>query len=76
MALGKPHIPNAAQLAQLATLQATASAAAATEASSLATYNTNKIAAKQAAKAASDYLHFIYGGTTKPGVVDGNQDEA
>ena len=75
MALGKPHIPTSAQLAQLATLQATAAAAATTEASSLATYNTNKAAAKNAAKAAADYLHFIYGGVTKPGVVDGNQDE-
>lgn len=71
------HTPTAAQTTQLGVLQAALVAAQVAEASALTTYNTAKIASKQAALDLQSYSNFIQGNKPhyKPNVISGNADE-
>lgn len=71
------HVPTSAQNTKLATLKATLDSANATLTSANATLATAQAAATAAAKAYNDYHHYIYGGLTKPGIIDeGSRDAA
>jgi hypothetical protein len=70
-----PHKPTSAQLTQLATLQTTANSTSATYTTAQATLATAKTAYIAAQTALKQYENYIYGSSSKPGVIDeGGQD--